>query len=80
MIEKKETLFEKLSRMEETSRFSPAWTHVAAIRRRCPPTRPTWKKKKTLRDTLWFYLGAYGEDLSKWDEGPTLALQALVAR
>ncbi|PKU28542.1 ubiquitin carboxyl-terminal hydrolase 4 [Limosa lapponica baueri] len=76
VIEKTEKLFDKLSRMEDRSYSSPPWTHVAAIRRRHPPMRPTQRRQNTLRDILWFCLCDYGEDMSKWDKSPTSALQA----
>ncbi|PKU31805.1 ubiquitin carboxyl-terminal hydrolase 4 [Limosa lapponica baueri] len=58
-------LFDKLSRMEERSHSSPAWTHIAAVRRRCPPTKPAQEKQNMLQDFLWVCLCNYGEDMRR---------------
>ncbi|KAM6357021.1 uncharacterized protein FN964_006108 [Alca torda] len=66
----------RMRQMEQRSYSPPARTHVAAIRRRPHPPRPTQRKQNTLRNILWSCLCDYGEDMSKWDKKPTSALQA----
>ncbi|PKU43371.1 hypothetical protein llap_6341 [Limosa lapponica baueri] len=53
-------------------------THVTVIKKKHPPMRPTKEKRDPPRDFLRFCLCNYGEDMSKWDEQPTPALQARV--
>ena len=71
-------------RSQEFQRFAdkfgrpPVRTNTSALRRRYSSGQERGERRYIPRDTLWFYLLDYREDMKKWDGKPTSVLDVRV--